>query len=234
MGCRTYRRLLMSREGELTREETDRLTAHLAACAGCAREAEEATRMHSRLGAVRLVDAGVPGEEERVDYIVRAAFGDERAPSRGGLTLLLDRFIDMVASPLYRYASATALLVTVASALWQGGMIAADVHQLEARQSRTWQERQLIPTVEYAVALDQDLTALTPELMRTPGVRIDNGMLLLSSSMVDAARGIVSSPGGVFTHAPLPRREMHTMIATMNRTGVHVRPVLTFKNEKGV
>lgn len=234
MGCRSYQRLLMCREDELTREEKERLAAHLTACAVCAREAEEAARMHDHLAAIRSVDVGGRDPEERVVRIVGAAVREERGPSRGDGAALLDRLIDLVATPVYRYASALALLVTVASGLWQAGTIAADVHQLELQQSRTSQEHPLLPTVEYAVEIDQQSAPLPPGFDRTPGVRIENGTVLLTGSTIEAARGIASSPAAMFTPAHLPRSDMNTMIERMTRTGVRIRPVLSFRNEKGV
>jgi len=224
----------MCREDELTREEKERLAVHLAGCAACAREAADASRMHERLTAVRLVELEAREPEELEARILRAASREEREPSRGGVTALLDRFIELVATPAYRFASAVALLVTVTSGLWQGGMIAADIRRLELQQSRTWQERPLLPTVEYAVAMDQQSATLPPGLERTPGVRIENGVVRLAGSTVEAARGIASSSAGLFTRGQLPRSELNTMISMMNRTGMRVRPVLTFKNEKGV
>lgn len=234
MGCRSYRRLLLYREGELTQEEKDLLVRHIATCASCAREAAEASWMHERLAAVRSIDVEARDPDELMTRIVRAiAQGGEISPNSPATTLL-DRIFELVASPVYRYATAVALLVAVGLGLWQGGTIAADVRQLELRQSRVRQERPVLPTVGYAIEMDQSMAQLSPELVRAHGVRIEHGAVLVSGNAAEAARAIASTPRTLFTREGLPHNELHTILAAFNRPGVRVRPVLMFKNEKGV
>jgi hypothetical protein len=226
--------MLLSREGELSREEVADLIAHLSGCAACAREAALSGDVERQIRVIRTIPVagGDPGELTRRILRATAEPGERAAATRGVRSN--GGPLEHGAMPAVSFAAAAMLLLVVASALWQAGIVAGEVRQLEARQSRQAVSSRPMPTVRYAVDVQQATELLGPgavQAVRTHGV---NGTILVSEQTLHVVRGGGMPGQSYLSRWNVPARERGTLESLRSGAASMVWPVLSLRNATGV
>jgi hypothetical protein len=234
MSCRQYRRMLLSREGELSRDEVKALIDHLASCAACSREAVRNSDVERQIRVIRTIPVAGRDPGALTQRILRAtATAAPRdallrgARSKGGL-------LDHAALPAINFAAAAMLLVVVASALWQAAVVLGEVQELEARQSLQAFNSHPMPTVCYAVDVRQAPETLGPAIALAARTYGAEGTILVSERTLDAVRGGTMTVESYLSRWNLSTRDLGPMRSVRLDQPSMVRPVLSFRYTEGV
>lgn len=234
MACRRYQRMLLSREGELSRVEQAELASHLAGCSSCAREAERRSEVETAVRAMRSLPV-VPGDPDGLtDRIVRAigqpgshSRGVHRVRTTGGI-------LDHASVPAMSFAAAAVLLLVVVSTVWHVAVILGEVQHLEEQLSLPVSGDRPVPSVWYVVDVERAAEALGPDLQFATRAHAAGGTILVPERMVALAReGRMSTPSyrsrwNLSPRALEPIRSWRVDVHSM------IRPVISFRHAEGV
>lgn len=232
MGCRTYRRLLMSRDDELTPEERRRLGAHLAVCASCTREAAGIAGMQQHLGRVRGLRYDAADPARRAGRIIDAVKHEESTEHAVRPLSILERSLGVVELPVVRYAAAVLLIVIVGSGVWQGMDVMSEVQDLASDRAMLPSEPG--PDVLYAVTIRDHEQALATPALSGAKVRIVDGSVLLTAEEVAFLRELEDAPPKVLAQLGITEELMARARSWKDDPAIRVRPIVSYKNGKGV
>ena len=234
MSCRQYRRMLLSREGELSADEVKAFMDHLAGCASCSREAARSGEVERQIHVIRAIPVAGrdPGELTRRILRATATPAPQDASKTGARSK--DGLLDHAMMPAINIAAAAMLLVVVASALWQVAIVLGEVEQLEARQSRHARGSGPVPTVCYAVDVRQASELLGPAIGLAARAHRTDGMILVSERTLKAVRG-GSMPGESYlSRWHMSKRDLEPVLSVRPGVPSKVWPVISFRKTEGV
>lgn len=233
MGCRKYLRLMTFRDDEISLEERERLRIHLGTCVACAREAADVAAMQRELGRVRDQLPAAADPMSRVSRIMEAISDDRVTVHAMRTTSIIERSLQVLDVPAFRYAAAVLLIVIVGSGLWQGAEVMSEVEQFEAGRAMPSVAQRRLPAVRYAVDVRGHDEAFVLPMVRGARAGLVDGSLLLTAEEVETLRDLDTAPPTVLKQFGIPEEVVRRARLLQDDPEVRVRPILTYKNGTG-